>query len=73
MILMEKKDKDIVKLSKLCQHWADHNESHKDSFIKWRDIAKEKGLDSVVENLNKAIEMMDKSTEYLLATYKELS
>ena len=73
MILMEKKDKDIVKLSKLCQHWAEHNESHKDSFIKWRDIAKEKGLDSVVENLNKAIEMMDKSTEYLLATYKELS
>jgi nickel/cobalt exporter len=73
MILMEKKDKDIVKLSKLCQHWAEHNKSHKDSFIKWRDIAKEKGLDSVVENLNKAIEMMDKSTEYLLATYKELS
>jgi nickel/cobalt exporter len=73
MILMEKKDKDIVKLSKLCQHWAEHNESHKDSFIKWRDIAKEKGLDSVVENLNKAIEMMDKSTEYLLATHKELT
>jgi hypothetical protein len=72
MILMEKKDKDMIKLSKLCQHWAEHNESHKESFIKWRDIAREKGLNSVVEKLNKAIEMMDKSTDYLLATHKEL-
>ena len=59
-------DKDILKLEKLCEHWAKHNNSHKESFEKWRDIAKQKSLDDVVENLNRAIEMMDKSTEYLL-------
>jgi len=66
-------DKQLLKLSKLCEHWANHNESHKENFIKWRDIAKERGLDSVAEKFNKAIEMMDKSSEYLLAINKELN
>ena len=65
-------DKQILKLSKLCEHWANHNDSHKESFAKWRDIAKEKSLTSVVENLNSAIEMMDKSTEFLLSARKDL-
>ncbi len=69
---MDKQDKDILKLSKLCKHWADHNDTHKESFLKWRNIAKKKGLDSIVENLNKAIEMLDKCNEYLLSAYKEL-
>ena len=59
-----------LKLTKLLKHWADHNDSHKESFLKWRDIADTKGLKIVVENLNKAIEMMDKSTEYLLSALK---
>ncbi len=66
-------DKQLLKLSKLCEHWANHNESHKENFIKWRDIAKERGLDSVAEKFNKAIEMMDKSSEYLLDINKELN
>ena len=66
-------DKQILKLSKLCEHWANHNESHKDSFQKWRDIAREMGLDLVVENLDKAIEMMDRSTEYLIAAKNQLN
>ncbi|MHA2289169.1 MAG: hypothetical protein ACXABG_10315 [Promethearchaeota archaeon] len=65
-------EKQILKLSKLCEHWAAHNDSHKESFIKWRNVAKEKGLSSVVKNLNKAIEMMDKSTEFLLLAKKDL-
>lgn len=69
---MDKQDKDILKLSKLLKHWADHNISHRDSFIKWRDVAKNKGLDSIVDNLNKAIEMMEKCNEYLLMANKEL-
>ncbi|KKK40443.1 hypothetical protein LCGC14_1246030 [marine sediment metagenome] len=69
---MEKQDKDILKLSKLCKHWADHNESHKESFSKWRDVAKSKGLDEVVVNLNKAIEMLDKCNEYLLTAHRKL-
>jgi hypothetical protein len=69
---MEKLDKDILKLTKLCKHWADHNVSHKASFLKWRDIAKSKGLESVVDNLNKAMEMLDKCNEYLLRAHNEL-
>lgn len=65
-------DKEILKLSKLCQHWANHNDSHKESFLKWRDIAESKGLSKIVENLDKAIEMMDKCNEYLLSAHEEL-
>jgi nickel/cobalt exporter len=65
-------DKDILKLSKLCKHWADHNDSHKENFSKWRDIAKSKGLNAAVENLNKAIEMLDRCNEYLLTARKDL-
>ena len=65
-------EKEILKLSKLCEHWAAHNNSHKENYIKWRDIAKEKGLLIVAEKLDKAIEMMDKSTEFLLSARKDL-
>mgnify|MGYP001091225902 CR=1 FL=1 len=66
-------DKQLLKLSKLCEHWANHNDSHKESFIKWRDIAKEKSLTSVVEYLNNAIVMMDKCSENLLSAKEALN
>jgi len=66
-------DKQLLKLSKLLEHWAHHNDSHKESFVKWRDIAKEKSLTSVVDNFNSAIEMMDKCTEYLLSAKEALN
>ena len=69
---MENKDKEILKLSKLCLHWANHNDSHKDNFLKWRNIAENKKLYNVVKNLDKAIEMMDKCNEYLRSVNKEL-
>ncbi|TFG15814.1 MAG: hypothetical protein EU535_01040 [Promethearchaeota archaeon] len=65
-------DKQIAKLSKLCEHWANHNESHKENFVKWRNIAKEKGLNTIAEKLDKAIELMDESSKYLLAIHEEL-
>lgn len=65
-------EKEILKLSKLCEHWAAHNNSHKESYIKWRDIAREKGLLTVAEKLDKAIEMMDKSTEFLLSARRNI-
>lgn len=65
-------DKQLLKLSKLCEHWANHNDSHKENFLKWRNIAKERGLDSIVKKLNNAIEMMDKCSESLLSINREL-
>ena len=70
--ILNKQDKDILKLSKLCKHWADHNDSHKENFMKWRNIAHEKGLESVVENLDNAIKMLDKCNEFLILANKEL-
>jgi hypothetical protein len=64
---LDKQEKEVLKLIKYCQHWADHNISHKESYIKWRDVANERGLNKVAENLDKAIEMLDKCNEYLLA------
>ena len=66
------KNKDILKLTKLLKHWADHNDSHKESFLKWRDIAQQNDLESIVDKLNKAIEKMDESTKYLLEAHAEL-
>jgi hypothetical protein len=65
-------DKELLKLSKLCEHWAEHNESHKESITKWRDIAKNRSLDSIVVKLNKAIEMIDNCNQYLIQAAKEI-
>ena len=65
-------EKEILKFSKLCEHWAAHNNSHKENYIKWRDIVREKGLLTVAEKLDKAIEMMDKSTGFLLSARRDL-
>ncbi len=69
---MDKQDKDILKLSKLCKHWANHNDSHKENFIKWQNIATAKGLESVAKQLDKAVEMLDKCNEFLLAANRDL-
>ncbi len=69
---MEKKNKDLLKLSKLLIHWAEHNDSHKDSFTKWQEVARENGLDDVVLNLEQAKKMLDESSRYLLKAHKEL-
>ena len=60
-------DKKLLKLEKLCEHWADHNISHKENFEKWKNIAIELGYVSVANNLEDAIAMMDKCNEFLIA------
>ena len=69
---MNDKDKEILKLSKMLKHWADHNNSHKESFLKWRKIADSKGLKSGVDKLDGAIKKMDESTAYLLSAHEDL-
>jgi hypothetical protein len=69
---LDKQDKEILKLSKLCKHWADHNITHKENFLKWQKIAQEKGLGSIAGKLDNAIEMLNKCNTFLLAAYNEL-
>lgn len=72
-LLMVKKDKEASKLMKYLKHWAEHNDSHKESYIKWKEIAESKGLESIATKLGEAIEWMDKSTAALLAAHDELA
>ena len=65
-------DKQKLKLMKLCEHWADHNASHVESFKKWYEIAKEMQLDSVADDLMSAIDAMNKSTEFLISAKQKL-
>jgi nickel/cobalt exporter len=65
-------DKDVLKLKKLCEHWANHNLSHKESFEKWKNIANDLGLNSVAQHLDDAMAMMDKCNESLIAAKNEL-
>ena len=65
-------DKQKLKLMKLCEHWADHNDSHVESFKKWYKIAKEMQLDEVADDLMNAIDAMNKSTEFLISAKQKL-
>ncbi|MFX1497570.1 MAG: hypothetical protein ACFFBH_08600 [Promethearchaeota archaeon] len=69
---MNKQDKEMFKLSKLCEHWASHNETHMENFEKWRNIAHQKQLITIEDNLKNAIEMMKDCNNYLIAAKKEL-
>ncbi len=53
------------KLKFLLNHWAEHNEEHKKSFVKWIEKAKSIGLDDAAVNLAKAVDAIDKATKYL--------
>jgi len=64
-------DQDKEKLKFLLQHWAEHNESHKDNFVKWVRKAKMMGLDSTAENLAKAVDATNESIKYLQKALKE--
>ncbi|TXT62289.1 MAG: hypothetical protein BAJALOKI1v1_980003 [Promethearchaeota archaeon] len=66
-------NKNIKKLEKLLEHWAEHNDSHRESFEKWKDIAEQENLNTVAEYLEKAIEMIDKSSDYLRKAHDEMS
>ena len=65
-------DKQKLKLMKLCEHWADHNDSHIESFKRWYEVAKELQLDSVADDLMNAINAMNKSTEFLISAKQKL-
>jgi nickel/cobalt exporter len=65
-------DKQKLKLMKLCEHWADHNDTHVESFKKWHVLAKEMQLNEVADDLMNAIDAMNKSTEFLISAKQKL-
>ena len=53
------------KLSVVIEHWVEHNESHMDEYRRWAQTAGELGLDSVENEIEKAMEKISQSNEHL--------
>ena len=53
------------KLEKLVSHWIDHNDSHKQTFFTWAERAKEAGIDTVADRIEKAGRLSEQVTELL--------
>jgi len=53
------------KLSILIHHWIEHNESHMAEYEKWAKIAGEQGLNTVREEIEKAVESLNQCNHSL--------
>jgi hypothetical protein len=62
MIRMKKK---ILRLKKLIEHWAEHNDEHRARFEESAVEATEMELDAVVDNLKKAADRATEVSMYL--------
>ena len=61
------------KLSVVIEHWIEHNESHRAEHKKWAQTAGELGLDSVMAEIEKAMEKISQSNEHLDRALKGIS
>lgn len=60
------------KLEKLFDHWIDHNESHRETFLTWAQRAREAKLDRVADQIEKAGQVAGEITRLLKEAEKEL-
>jgi len=65
-------DKDLRKLRKLCDQWVEQNRSHKEDYVKWREIIRVKHMPPLVNELLSLIEMTDKCNEIIMNATKLL-
>lgn len=61
---IESKDEKTLKI--LLVHWVNHNESHEEGFREWIDKARNMGKDETANNIEKAIEYLQKANEMLI-------
>ncbi len=60
------------KLEKLVSHWIDHNDSHKQTFFTWADRAKDEGITTVADKIEKAGQLSEQVTSLLKDAQAEL-
>jgi hypothetical protein len=60
-----------LKLKKLIEHWAEHNDEHRARFEESAVKAEEMGLSAVVDNLKKAVERATEVSMYLRRALEE--
>ena len=67
---IESKDEKTSKI--LLVHWVNHNESHEEGFREWVDKARHMGKDETANNIEKAIEYIQKANEMLIEAKKHM-
>ena len=67
---IESKDEKTLKI--LLVHWVNHNESHEEGFREWIDKARNMGKDETANNIEKAIEYLQKANEMLIEAKKHM-
>ena len=65
-------NKDEKTLNILLVHWVHHNESHEEGFREWVDKARNMGKDETANNIEKAIEYLQKANEMLIEAKKHM-
>ena len=65
-------NKDEKTLKILLSHWVNHNETHEEGFREWVDKARTIGKDETANNIEKAIEYMQKANEMLIKAKKNM-
>lgn len=66
----ESKDEKTLKI--LLVHWVNHNESHEEGFREWVEKARDIGKNDTADNIEKAIEYLQKANEMLLEAKKNM-
>lgn len=64
---------DAQKLKTLLKYWIEHNQEHSEEFQEWVEKAKSMHELEVSKTIQQAKVSMDKATDYLLKTLKNLS
>ena len=63
---------DPEKISKLIQHWMDHNRGHRDTYLEWKEKLTEEGLPDTVRALEKVAELTLEANQELEKAAAEL-
>lgn len=65
-------NKDEKTLNILLVHWVNHNESHEEGFREWVSKARAIGKNETADNIEKAIEYLQKANEMLIKAKKHM-
>lgn len=66
----ESRDEKTLKI--LLDHWVNHNQSHEEEFREWVYKSRNMAKDKIANNIEKAIEYLQKSNEMLLEAKKHM-
>ncbi len=60
------------RLTRVVEHWMEHNRGHVEEFSKWAEKARDSGHTGVSEHILEAAGQMDKANDFLRDALKKL-